>query len=218
MVRRLVFFIAVVTLIGGLYLSGLIDDFTDERQLRALLTESGIWGPLVFVALFAVLEGLGAPGFVFLVTASLIWPFWQASLLALAGAVSASIIGFTFARYVARDLIEAWLPPSVRRFDERLAANGFVTVLTIRLVFFIAPWAHWALGLSRVRFVPFVAGTALGLIPGTLVTIYLGREGFEWLMAQEVEVITGTAVFIAAVIGARWWWRRSRRAVLANLD
>jgi uncharacterized membrane protein YdjX (TVP38/TMEM64 family) len=218
MVRRLVFLVAITTFVGGLYFSGSIDNFTDEQQLRALLTQTGIWGPVVFVALFAVLEGLGAPGFVFLVTASLIWPFWQASLLALAGAVSASIIGFTFARYVARDLVEAWLPPSVRRFDERLAANGFVTVLMIRLVFFIAPWAHWALGLSRVRFVPFVAGTALGLIPGTLVTIYLGREGFEWLMAQEVEVITGTAVFIAAGLGARWWWRRSRRPVLANLD
>lgn len=218
MVRRLIFLVAIMAPIAGLYFSGLVADLTDERQLLALLTESGFWGPAVFVFLFAVLEGLGAPGFVFIVTASLVWPFWQASLLALAGAVGAAVVGFTFARYLARDLIEAWLPARVRRFDERLSANGFLTVLMIRLVFFIAPWAHWALGLSRVRFLPFVAGTALGLIPGTLASIYLGREGFEWLMGQEVEVIVGTVVFFAVVGAASWWWRRSRKPALANAD
>lgn len=209
--KRLALMLVVVALVVGAYFGGVLDRVSEPEKLRALLTESGVWGPIVFVCLFTFLEGLGAPGFLFILTAVLIWPFWPAFLLSLAGAVGAGVFGFLVARYLGRDILERYLPARVRRYDEQLAERGFQTVVLVRLFFFIAPWAHWMLGLSRVRFAPFLAGTVFGLIPGMMAAIYAGREGFDWLMKQEIEVVAGTAMFVAAVIGIRLWWRRKQR-------
>lgn len=217
--KRFAVLAAVVTVLAGAYLAGVFDQVSDPQRLRALLAESGAWGPVVFVGLFAVLEGLGAPGILFILTAALVWPFWQAFLLSLAGAVGAGVVGFVVARCLGRDVLERHLPARVRRYDDQLAARGFQTVVVVRLLFFIAPWAHWMLGLSRVRFLPFLGGTLLGLIPGMLAATYAGREGLEWLMKQELEVVAGTAVFVAAVVAARIWWRRRvRRPALADAE
>lgn len=206
--KRIALLAAVLALIVGAYIAGVADHVSDPQKLRALLTESGVWGPILFVCLFTVLEGLGAPGFLFVITAALVWPFWLAVLLSLAGAVGAAVFGFTVARYLAREIVETYLPARARRYDDQLAARGFQTVVIVRVLFFIAPWAHWMLGLSRVRFLPFLAGTIVGLLPGMLATVYAGREGFDWLVAQEIEVIVGAAVFLAAAFAVHVWWRR----------
>jgi uncharacterized membrane protein YdjX (TVP38/TMEM64 family) len=129
----------------------------------------------------------------------------------LAGAVGAAVVGFVAARYFGRDILEKYLPARARRYDERLAERAFQAVFVVRILFFIAPWSHWMLGLSRVRFLPYLAGTILGLLPGMLAATYAGTEGLDWLMRQEIEVIVGTAIFFAAVIGAAAWWRRRQR-------
>jgi uncharacterized membrane protein YdjX (TVP38/TMEM64 family) len=50
--------------------------------------------------------------------------------------------------------------------DERLERHGFATVPTRRLLVFLAPPLNWALGATRVRARHYVAGTALGAVPG----------------------------------------------------
>lgn len=206
--KRLVVLVAVLALGVGAYASGVVDHVSDQQKLRALLTESGAWGPIIFVGLFALLEGLGAPGLLFILAASFAWPLSLAFPLSLAGAVGAAVVGFVVARYLGRDVLEKYLPERLRRYDDQLAERGFQTVFLIRLFFFIAPWAHWMLGLSRVRFLPFLAGTTLGLIPGMLAATWAGGEGLGWLMEQELEVVIGSAIFVTIAVGFGIWWRR----------
>lgn len=216
---RILLLLALLALIAGAYFGGVFEQVSDPAKLRALLTESGAWGPIVFVCLFAVLEGLGAPGFLFILAATRAWPFGQAFFLMLLGAVGAAVVGFLVARYLGRDLVERYLPARARRYDEQLAERGFRAVLVVRLLFFIAPWSHWMLGLSRVRFLPFVGATTVGLVPGMLAATYAGGHGLDWLMQQEIEVIAGTVTFaVAAVGGIIWWRRRQRLPDLASVD
>jgi uncharacterized membrane protein YdjX (TVP38/TMEM64 family) len=211
--KRVGLLLVAVALLAWAYHLGAFDRISDQEKLRSLLTESGAWGPVVFVLLFSVLEGPGVPiGVLFILTAALVWPFWEAFFLSLAGGVGAGVVGFAVARSLGRDVLERHLPARVRRYDEQLAVRGFQTVLIVRLLFFIAPWAHWMLGLSRVRFLPFLAGTIIGLAPMMFALTYAGQEGFEWLMRQEIEVVVGTIVFIGAVAAARFWWRRRKRS------
>jgi uncharacterized membrane protein YdjX (TVP38/TMEM64 family) len=65
-----------------------------------------------------------------------------------------------------------------------------------------------------VRFLPFLAATIIGLAPGTYVMTFAGREGVDWLMAQEIEVVAGTVVFVAVLVGVRLWWRRRKGLAL----
>ena len=141
----------LVLLVGAgvvAWFTGLHEQLEVER-LRELLARTGFWGPLLFVLLFG-LEGVGVPGILFMMTAVALWPPWLAFLLNWLGAIMAGIVGFAYARYVGRDWVAARLPARMRRFEARVVEHSVQTVIVIRLLFFLAPPAHWALGLSPV--------------------------------------------------------------------
>jgi uncharacterized membrane protein YdjX (TVP38/TMEM64 family) len=57
------------------------------------------------------------------------------------------------------------------RLDTRLERHGFLTILMLRLVLFLAPPMNWAIGTTRVRFLHYLAGSIVGVIPGVAVTV-----------------------------------------------
>jgi uncharacterized membrane protein YdjX (TVP38/TMEM64 family) len=201
---------AVVAWLSGLY------EHVEVERLRALVKETGVWGPLVFVLLFG-LEGLGVPTIVFLAAAIALWPPWQAALLNWGGAMFAGIVGFAYARYVGRDWVAERLPERMRRFEARVVERGLETVIALRLFFFASAPAHWALGLSPVGVKPFLLGSAIGYVPGALFVSYAGGAVVEWLRGQPNEIWMGLAgAFIAVVLVCRLWWRREPPAATAR--
>jgi len=214
MKMRLILLTAVVGLVGAGYYSGAWQQLTDEQELRRLLLESGPWGGVIFVLLFTVLVALGSPGLVLIVPASIVWPFGQAVALVYAGALGSALVGFFGARYGARGWIESYLPPRVRAWDERFESNGFSAALVFRLIFYCAPWTNWVLGLSRVRFGPFWAATLIGFVPWTLLWVYVGSAGFDWIKEQSVGVWLGVAAVAVSFLVIRWF--RGRREVLVS--
>lgn len=210
MTRRLTILAAVLLLVavGAAAASGALSELDGER-LSALLRRAGPWGPVCYVALFALLEPFGVPGIAFVLPAVAVWPLGQAWLLSWLGAIGAGVVGFAFARSIGRTWVERHLPERFRRFDERLETRGVVTVVVVRLIFFLAPPAHWLLGLSRVGFAPFVLGSAVGFAPGMLVLVLFGG-GFLALL--QTHPIWAGAVFVAVglVLLATWLGRRPR--------
>jgi uncharacterized membrane protein YdjX (TVP38/TMEM64 family) len=182
MARRAAIAAALILLLSAAYASGFLEILADRERTRGLLEALGFWGPVLYVLAFALLEPFFVPGFLFVLGATAIWPFWPAYVLSLAGAIGAGVVGFSFARFMARDWVESKLPERFRQYDERLAgATGFRTVMLVRLMFFIAPPAHWVLGLSKVRFGPFLAGTAIGFAPGIALLTWACLEATDWI-------------------------------------
>jgi len=125
-------------------------------------------------------------GLVFLLSAPLIWSPTEAFLLNWAGTVGTGLFSFSGARFVARDWIQKRLPQRMRRFDDRLRTHGFRTVFLLRLIFYTTPTVQWALGVSRVSFVPFLAATVLGVAPFTLMTTLVGVRVAAWIEKHPV--------------------------------
>ena len=142
--------------------------------MRAWLQQAGAWGGVLFISVYCVLQPLGVRSLFFLLTAPMVWDPATAFALSWAGTVAASIAAFGFARFVARGWVQRRLPPGILRLDERLASRGLRTVLLLRLLFYTAPTLQFALGVSRVRLGPFVAGTILGVVPFTVLMTVLG--------------------------------------------
>jgi uncharacterized membrane protein YdjX (TVP38/TMEM64 family) len=167
----------------------------------------GALGYVVYVAAFAFLQPFGVPGVVFVVAASLVWPREIAAALSLAGGTAGSVVGFSFARYVARDWVEKKIPPRLRKYDERLAKNAFVTVFFIRIVFWFHPTLHFFFGLSRVRFATHLVASLLGYILPIIAITYLGDTVFSVVKDQPRErwIIAGVVIVvgIAALIAFR---------------
>ena len=210
LMRKLALLAVVAVAVVAAWQAGIFAVFRDPERVKALLLAWGPWGWLLYVVCFALIQPMGVPGIVFVVPASMIWPKPIAFALSLAGAVLAGSVGFGFARFLARDWVERRLPARFRRFDDLLTRRGLEAVILMRVVFFLAPPAHWVLGVSKVRYATFLLGSAIGFLPRIAALTFLGGNVAEWLLHRPPWTWALVAGAIACVvIGRRVFPRRS---------
>ena len=201
---------AVAATLCVLWWTGVLAPLAEPERIRALLTETGPVGPLLWLLGFACLEPFGLPGAVFMIPASLVWPPALAIPMCVAGATGAGVVAFVLARWIGPEAIVAGLPERVRRRTEHARERGFRTALVVRLVLFLFPPAHWALGISGIRFTPFVLGSALGFVPGMTVWVLATREFAHRLQRLPLWEALGLGLAVAAGAAGFFWWRRRR--------
>jgi len=178
---RIAAIVGVLALLGVAHSLGLLQRFGDPQGVARTLVELGPWGYAAFIGAYTVLQPFGVPGTVFVVAAPLIWPWPVAFALSMVGTMAASVVGFSFARLVARDWVSRLIPQRFKKYEEALAARGFVTVFTLRLVFWMPPLLHAFFGVSRVRFWTHFWGSLFGYVLPLLLVSFFGQKLFEWL-------------------------------------
>jgi uncharacterized membrane protein YdjX (TVP38/TMEM64 family) len=205
--------VALVGLVIALLLlawrTGLLRQFADPASVRVTLLALGPWGYVAFVLAYAALQPFGVPGTVFIMAAPLIWPWPVAFGLSLAGTMAASVVGFSFARFVARDFIAPRIPERFRRYDDALARRAFATVFTLRLIFWMPPLLHAFFGVSKVRFATHFWGSLAGYVIPLLLVSYFGERAFEALRRVPAEQWALGGVAVALVALGAWAWRRA---------
>ena len=122
------------------------------------------------------------------------------------GALWASLVGFTYARTLGREFIAERLPERMRRFERRIAERAIPTVIVIRLIFFLAPYAHWALGLSPVSLRAYLIGTTIGNVPWVVAFTFFGGVLVGWASRQPVElwIVIGVVTVLGLVSVGAW--------------
>ncbi len=132
----------------------------------------------IFILAYAIVTGLSLPGAVILTLAGgFLFGAVGATFFVNIGATTGATLAFLTARYLLRDTVEQkfgkWLGP----FQEGFAKNAFSYLLTLRLIplfpFFVV---NLVSGLTRVSVGTYVVATALGIIPGSFVYAYAGRQ------------------------------------------
>ena len=204
----------VLTVVAMLVLAertGVLRQFADPASVRATLLALGPWGYLAFVLAYAALQPFGVPGTVFIWAAPLIWPWPVAFGLSMTGTMAASVVGFSFTRFVARDWVAPRIPARFRRYDDALARRAFATVFTLRFIFWMPPLLHAFFGVSRVRFSTHFWASLCGYAVPLLLVSYFGQRLFD--LARRVSVaqwalLGGGAALVALGV---WGFRRLRR-------
>jgi uncharacterized membrane protein YdjX (TVP38/TMEM64 family) len=217
---RIVALVAVATGLALAWRLGVLDRLAEPRSLARSLVEMGAWGWVAFVVAYTLLQPFGVPGTIFVVAAPLIWPWQTAFGLSLIGTMGASVVGFSFARFIARDWIAARVPARLRRYEEALERNAFRTVALLRLIFWMPQVLHTFFGVSRVRFWTHFWGSLLGYIPPLFVVSYLGSEIFDasgHMQPRAWPIMAGmVTASVLLVLGVRHWERRSRATRTAS--
>ncbi len=205
---------ALVVLVAALIFTaqrlGVFASLGEPERLATRLVELGAWGYLAFVVAYAVLQPFGVPGTVFVFAAPLLWPWPVAFGLSMVGTMAASVVGFSFARFVARDWIATRIPARFARYEQRLAERGFATVFFLRFVFWMPPMLHAFFGVSKVRFWTHFWGSLAGYVVPLLAVSVLGARVFE--LARRASGTTWVAIGagMVAVAVAAWVWRWRR--------
>lgn len=185
----------VLAVVAGLVVAqqlGVFQTFAEPARVRQALVELGPWGHLAFIGAYTLLQPFGVPGTVFVFAAPLIWSWPVAFALSMVGTMAASVVGFSFARFVARDWLARIGSERFRRYDEALARRGFATVFVLRLVFWMPQMLHVFLGLSKVPFWTHFWASAAGYVLPLFLVSYFGESLFEAMRSVWNAFVSGS--------------------------
>ena len=200
--------VLVLVLVLAAWKLGAFEAFGSTDQVHALLDSWGVWAYVLYVATFVVLMPFGIPAFMWVLPAGILWPFWVAYPLSLVAVAGGSSVGFLFARYIAREWVAARMPGRIRTLDQKFSAHGLRSVILFRLVFMLGAPTHWLLGLSRISYGTFVAGTVIGAMPVVALVAWFGHDAFHWVETHAALA----AVILVLIVAVGFVARRVLRA------
>jgi uncharacterized membrane protein YdjX (TVP38/TMEM64 family) len=161
----------------GQYLS--LDSLKANRDLLLNYTESHYAIAVgTFILIYILQTTFSLPGGAILtLTGGFLFGSLMGTLFVNIGATIGATLAFLAARYILRDWVE-------RKFGDRLdtiqagfAQNAFSYLMTLRLIpafpFFLV---NLVSGLTRVNLGTYVLATSLGIIPGSFVFAFAGRQ------------------------------------------
>lgn len=173
--RRLKLIIALV-LLAGAVVAAFTLPVPSPAELRNWAAGAGPVTAFVFLAAYSVLTVAPIPRTVFNLAAGLLLGDVLGIVVAVTATAISGVLGFGLARWAGRDLVSRHLERKmVRAVDERLAGGGVLAVASLRLIPLV-PFAPlgYCCGILSVRFRPYLLGTVLGSLPGTIAVVVLG--------------------------------------------
>ncbi len=220
--RRLVKF-----LLPALVLAGLVIAYRTLPVREWLAGESGLitriegLGPAgwaIFIAVYILLTVLAGPAWLFTMAAGLVFGLGRGTVLVSIGSVLGATAAFLLGRYLAREAIAGKVAgnPRFRSIDAAVAERGFYIVLLTRLSpVFPFTLLNYAYGLTGVSLGKYFFASWIGMLPGTVMYVYLGSLG----QAVTREADTGMlllriAGFVATAAVTLYITRIARRAIV----
>ena len=177
-----------------------IKNYLNAKALGDFLDAVGFWAPFVYMLVYAVGVCLFLPGTLLTgLGAAIFGPYWGFIYVwfgAMVGASAAFLIGRTLGREFASSLVG----DKLKRYDDAVERNGFASVLYLRLVYFPFTPMNFGMGLTKVRFWDYFAGTGLGIIVGTFIfTFFIGTLKNVWASGNWGELISLKVFFSVAL-------------------
>lgn len=197
----------------------------NETRLREFVCQnpwqSWLFGFAVYTAL-SMIPGTVGKAVVF----GWIFGFWQALVMVDISLTLAAIASFSLSRYVARDAVYEHFGDQVSKLDRSLERNGWYYMLMLRLAHVPFSFVNYCSAPTSLKLSTFIWTTALGLLPGTAIFVFVGtriptlstlQENGVWQLVDPLlfAILAGTIVFPILI---RWAIRRFRQHRGAPLE
>ena len=196
-----------------------------ERWVQGL----GPAGPLVYAGIYLLVTVLMIPAAAFSVVAGALFGLVWGTVAVWLGANIGAALAFLIARYLARDAVARKLAgfPKFKAIDRAVAEGGWKIVAMLRLSPAV-PFnlQNYLYGLTGIRFWACVGATAVAMLPGIFLYVYLGyagRASLEAAAAGEVQGGLGqTILFIVGLLATLavtvYITRLARRAITQQTE
>ncbi len=165
-----------------------------------------IWGPLVYIALYAIRPVTFFPATALTILSGVFFGLIWGTVLTVIAATLAAGVAYAVGRFFGKGLkLEN---SALGNWVTALRENTFTSMLTMRLIFLPFDLVSYAAGILRVPFVPFTIATFFGIILGTATFVSIGasldleqfiQNGFSFSILQTEFLILATFIFIASL-------------------
>lgn len=159
------------------------------EMFRAWIEGLGPVGWFVFMAVYAVAVLALVPGSFLTLAAGVAFGLWGFPLVA-GGAIAGAALAFLAGRYLVRERVRAAIAerPRLRAIDTAIGEEGWKIVALMRLSPLV-PFSlqNWVFGATSVGFLPYFLATSFGILPGTLLYVWIGSLGGAAASAEEAD-------------------------------
>ncbi len=170
-------FVMLVVLVGGSIwlLTAHAEWFEDPKQVKQEVLAWGVWGPTVYVLLYAVGPSFLVPGAVMTIAGGLAFGTIWGSVYSLVGADLGALVAFGAGRFLGKSFVERVVGKRFHAMLDRIARHGFQIIFYLRMVPVIPYNAlNLLAGASRITFRDYFWASMIGMVPGTILFAFLG--------------------------------------------
>jgi uncharacterized membrane protein YdjX (TVP38/TMEM64 family) len=205
--------LVVLLVLGGVL--ALVVDLPDVDVVRAWVAGAGPAGWTAMVLGVALVLLAPVPRSAVSALVGVVAGFGPGLAVAFAGGLFAALAAFGLSRALGRSAATRLAGPRFDGVDALMDRRGFVAVLVGRLLPMV-PFVvlSYGAGLTAIRWMPYAAGTALGLLPSTVVQVGVGASAGVIVAGATpltvVSLLAGAVVLTALAAGG--WRRRRTRA------
>lgn len=168
--------VVAVVLVAAFAVAALTLPLPSPAGVRAWADEAGTAAALLLLAAYALLTVAPIPRTVFNLAAGLLLGEALGVAVAITATAVSACLGFLLARALGRDFVTRHLHRApVRTVHDRLTGGGALAVASLRLIP-VVPFAplSYCCGVFSLGLGPYLAGTVVGSLPGTVAVVVLG--------------------------------------------
>jgi uncharacterized membrane protein YdjX (TVP38/TMEM64 family) len=191
------------------------------REFSEWAGNLGIAGFVAFVFVYAIATVLFVPGWPLTVGAGFAFGLLIGTAAVSVGSTFGAALAFLAGRFIARERIERWSANNKRfqAIDRAIGKEGWKLILLLRLSPVI-PFnvSNYFYGITAVKFWPYLFASWVGMVPGTVLYVYLGSIGKAGLGSGSGNasmlkwILLGTGL-VATVLVTVWVSRIAKRAL-----
>lgn len=194
------------------------------RFLREWIDSIGLWGPLAFVGIYFLASLLLLPGAAMTSLGGLLFGLGWGTVWVVVASNIAANVAFLIGRYFARDAVARRIEGNEKfaAVDRAVGNDGWKIVALTRLSpVFPFVLLNYAFGLTSVKWSHYALASLFGMLPGTVMYVYIGSLG--QLAAESDEAGTGKVVMtvlglVATIVVTVLITKRARKALAERAD
>ncbi|HRC84914.1 MAG TPA: VTT domain-containing protein [Thermoanaerobaculia bacterium] len=216
-------FVLLILVTAAVFRFSPLAQYLDKDHMVALLSrlQQAWWAPIFLVLLYILLTPLGLPATPLLVGGALVFGRALGSFYNSLGLCLGAVASYFLAKNLGGELIRHLGGVRLRKVERFLSRRGFFNLVAARFMPLPFPAVNFAMALAGIRLVPFLASTALGLIPATVLWSHFYASIFEAAAGERAALIRrlGTILFLLGFITLlpNLVQRRTRRRRLKRL-
>lgn len=173
-------------LIAGIAVMLLNRDLFDIDAIKASLDELGIYAPILFIGLYMIGTVLFLPGSLLTLAGGALFGPWLGTLYNLTGATLGATLAFILSRYIGSEWVQQKASGILQKLLDGVEAEGWRFIAFVRLVpLFPFNLLNYALGLTRIKLIPYMLTTWICMLPGGFAYTWLGHAGSEAASGRE---------------------------------
>jgi uncharacterized membrane protein YdjX (TVP38/TMEM64 family) len=214
-----------LALVGGFLGYSLFNGTSPAETLQAAIDLLRTpFGPLIYILIYTLRPLAFFSAVIVTLIGGAIWgPFWG-TVFAIIGSNMSATLAYWFGRAFGAGILPEGkagaLEGMVGRYTRRLQANAFSAILMMRLIYLPYDLVNYLAGFLRVPYRPYLLGSVIGALPGTLTFTLAGASlalddilagRFSISVVNPWTLACSAGLFVAGVVIARMLRRKEQR-------